>query len=258
VGASNFGKSWSREETVLAYRLYCELPFGQLDHRTQKVIALAQALGRTPNALALKLSNLAHLDPALQARGIRGMGNVSALDRETAATFAQDWDAMIDETSDQWASIFPESDSPSPEEPLPSDVPTDALAIVRIRLKQAFFRRTVIASYELCCVCLVSRPKLLVASHIKPWAISTASERVSPTNGLAMCALHDRAFDRGLLTVTPEFVVRIGAELRDIKAPSPVERAAFEETDGQKIRLPSRFLPDVGLLTFHNERVFTG
>ncbi len=173
------------------------------------------------------------------------MPNVSALDREVASTFAGDWDAIIDETSAQWKLIFPAHEAALETDLLPSDLPTEAWANVKVRLKQSFFRRTVIASYEtLCCVCLVSKPQLLVASHIKPWASSTPSERVSPMNGLAMCALHDRAFDRGLLTVKTDHTVMLGTELRGLSAPSPVEKAAFLDVEGRQIRLPTRFAPD--------------
>jgi hypothetical protein len=251
------GEPWSREETVLAYRLYCELPFGQLDHRHQRVIALANSLGRTPNSVALRLSNLASLDPALQARGIRGMTNASTLDREVASAFARDWDGIVERTSERWLSIYPDEGIPVTVDELSADVPTESRAEVKVRLKQSFFRRTVIASYEtLCCICSVSKAQLLVASHIKPWASSSPSERVSPMNGLAMCALHDRAFDRGLLTVKPDLRVVLGRELRSVSSPSSVERAAFLDLDGGPIRLPTRFKPDPIYLAHHNQHVF--
>ena len=257
MGGSNFGAPWSREETILAYRLYCELPFGQLDHRHARVIALANAIGRTSNSVALKLSNLASLDPSLQARGIRGMANASALDREVASAFADNWDAIVEQTAQRWRVVFPDEGAALAEGLLSADVPTEARAEVTVRLKQSFFRRTVLASYEtLCCICLVSKPQLLVASHIKPWALSSPSERVSPMNGLSMCALHDRAFDRGLLTVTTDLAVMLSNELRSLSAPSSVERAAFIDIDGAPIRLPTRFAPDPAYLTHHNELVF--
>ncbi|WP_407664684.1 HNH endonuclease [Micromonospora tarensis] len=32
---------------------------------------------------------------------------------------------------------------------------------------------------------------MLVASHIKPWRVSTHAERLDPRNGLAACPTHD-------------------------------------------------------------------
>jgi putative restriction endonuclease len=136
---------------MLAYRLYCELPFGRLDHRNPRVQALAVLLGRSPSSVAVKLVNFAHLDPAQQARGIRGMGHVSALDRDVAATFQSNWDSAVEETSRQW--VLPDDD----EVLRVSGQPTEREATVKVRLTQQFFRRAVLAAYDaMCCVCGIS------------------------------------------------------------------------------------------------------
>lgn len=57
----------------MAFNLYCKIPFGQIHMHNPRVIQLAQMLGRSVGSVSLKLSNFARLDPALQARGIRGM-----------------------------------------------------------------------------------------------------------------------------------------------------------------------------------------
>lgn len=66
-------RQWTRDEAMLAYRLYCEIPFGQMHRGNPRVVQLSEVIGRTPSAVAMKLGNFAHLDPALQQRGIRGM-----------------------------------------------------------------------------------------------------------------------------------------------------------------------------------------
>lgn len=48
---------WTKEQLKLAFHLYCQLPFGKLDMRTPEVIKLAGLIGRTPGAVAMKLSN---------------------------------------------------------------------------------------------------------------------------------------------------------------------------------------------------------
>jgi hypothetical protein len=58
------GRTWSRDELVVAMNLYCKLPFGQLHQRNPVIIALAEKLGRTPGSVAMKLCNLASLDPS--------------------------------------------------------------------------------------------------------------------------------------------------------------------------------------------------
>ena len=46
----------------------------------------------------------------------------------------------------------------------------------------------------------IDNKKLLVASHIKPWAICNNVERVDVNNGLLLCANMDKLFDNGLIT----------------------------------------------------------
>ena len=66
-------KNWTREEHILAFNLYCQIPFGSIHMRNPRVIELARLLGRSVGAISYKLSNFARLDPALKARGIRGL-----------------------------------------------------------------------------------------------------------------------------------------------------------------------------------------
>jgi len=53
--------NWTREQLILAFNLYCKLPFGRLHHRNPQIIELAGMIGRTPSAVAWKLSNFASL-----------------------------------------------------------------------------------------------------------------------------------------------------------------------------------------------------
>ena len=55
---------WTRNELIIAFNLYCKIPFGQIDARNPVIIALAEVLGRTPGSLSWKLANFARLDPA--------------------------------------------------------------------------------------------------------------------------------------------------------------------------------------------------
>lgn len=76
-----------------------------------------------------------------------------------------------------------------------------------IRLGQHRFAAQVLSNYDHSCAFCGFAPrsipgnKLLVASHIKPWSVSTDSERLDPRNGIAACPVHDAAFDSGLITV---------------------------------------------------------
>ena len=64
---------WTREELILAFNLYLKLPFGKLHHGNPDIIHLAQIIGRTADAVAMRLSNFASVDPFHQQRGVGGL-----------------------------------------------------------------------------------------------------------------------------------------------------------------------------------------
>ena len=85
---------------------------------------------------------------------------------------------------------------------------------VRVRVNQGFFRSAVLAAYESrCCVTGLSIPQLLNASHIVPWSVDPKN-RTNPQNGLCLNVIHDRAFDNGLLTITPDLKIRVATKLK--------------------------------------------
>jgi len=90
---------WSREQVKLAFNLYCQLPFGKLYKGNKEVIELASLIHRTPSAVAMKLVNIASLDPAITGTGRSGLSNASALDKEVWSEFSNDWDVTIQHPS---------------------------------------------------------------------------------------------------------------------------------------------------------------
>ncbi len=255
-------KSWTADEVKMAIVLYCKLPFGQLHSRNPEVMALAQLLGRSAGSVAMKLCNLASLDPAITTSGRKGLDGASALDREVWAQFAANWDALATEA--EWLLRDKQAAQGIAEvadvEPAP-DVPPDYSAETRRvlteqRIKQNFFRKAVLVSYDhRCCITGIAEPKLLVASHIVPWAADPAN-RLNPANGLCLSALHDRAFDQGLLTLDADYRVLLSRQL--LEHADAATREAFGALDGQPIRLPERFRPDPVLLDWHRQHLFTG
>ena len=70
---SRNGIKWNREETILAYELYCRTPFRRISQNNPEIIKLAELLGRTPGSVGLKMHNLAHYDPELRKRNVSAM-----------------------------------------------------------------------------------------------------------------------------------------------------------------------------------------
>jgi putative restriction endonuclease len=82
-----------------------------------------------------------------------------------------------------------------------------AEATVRRRLHQPVFRQRVLVAYHSqCALCRLRHPELLDAAHIREDA--DGGEPVVP-NGVAMCAIHHRAFDSNVLGIRPDYVVEV-------------------------------------------------
>jgi putative restriction endonuclease len=247
---------WTREELILAINLYCKLPFGKLHSRNPDVIQLAGLIGRTPSAVAFKLVNFASLDPSLQARNIKGASNTGKLDAIIWNEFFQNWEDRAFESEKLLArskSIPLEKVIDLKEEELPKEGKTRQ-AMVKVRVNQNFFRKAVLAAYnDTCCITGIRQRELLVAGHIRPWGLDEAN-RMNPRNGLAMNPLHDKAFENGLLTITPDYRIRISSEL--LKQKEEYVRSYFQQYEGKEIVLPTRFLPQTEFLKYHNEERF--
>lgn len=61
--------AWTRQQLLVAFSLYCQTPFGKLHSRNPEIIKYADLINRTPSALAMKLTNIASLDPAITSTG---------------------------------------------------------------------------------------------------------------------------------------------------------------------------------------------
>ena len=92
------GRDWTRDELIVAFNLYCRIPFGRIHIRNPEIIDLAKVLGRTPSSVSWKLANFARLDPALQKRRIRGATHGSKAEEEVWQEFHQNWDALAFES----------------------------------------------------------------------------------------------------------------------------------------------------------------
>jgi putative restriction endonuclease len=246
---------WTREELLLAINLYCKLPFGKLHQRHPEVIALSKLITRTPGSVAFKLVNFASLDPSLKARGIKGASNASKLDKAVWDEFYSNWDNLF-VLSEELMAI---KKNISIEEL--NEMPADDLLregkererIVKTRLNQYIFRRIVLANYnDMCCITGIDEPGLLIASHILPWSIDL-NNRLNPQNGLALNGLHDRAFELGYLTITPEYKIRISSILKKKKS-IPSIKENFLAYEDKEILLPKKFKPNPLFLKEHNKR----
>jgi putative restriction endonuclease len=247
---------WTREEHILAFNLYCKIPFGQIHMHNPRVIQLARLLGRSVGSVSLKLSNFARLDPALQARGIRGMSHGAKGEVEIWREFAEHPETLAFESERLLAARLGQ-----PIEQV-ADVDTGDLppagrereATVRVRVNQSFFRDRILSAYNFrCCVTGLTVQPLLTASHIIPWA-EDEKNRLNPRNGLCLNALHDRAFDRHLMWIEDDYVIRFSRQLGETAEANNETIRWLTSFDGARLLLPKKFAPDTEFLKRHAEK----
>ena len=248
---------WTRNELILAINLYCKLPFGRLHRTNPEVIHLANLIGRTPSSIAYKLVNFASLDPSLKARGIKGASNSSKLDKKIWDEYYENWEELPFESERLRAQIehksIEELNNINPRM-LPKEGKTRE-RVVKTRVNQSFFRSSILASYNnTCCITGLKIPELLIAGHIKAWSIDKKN-RLNPRNGIAINSLHDKAFECGLLTITPDYKIKISEQIFKEKDQKVIEEY-FLKYDNKEIILPSKFLPDEKFLIHHNNECF--
>jgi len=244
--------NWTRDQLIVAFNLYCRTPFGRIHNRNPEIISLAKAIGRTPSALSWKLANFARLDPTITGRNLLGATHGAKLEQEIWDEFNSDWDRLAFE-SEKLRSQYLKTEA---ELKIPADFPEgrNRLASVMVRVNQNFFRAAVLAAYDSqCCITGLGLSDLLCASHIIPWR-EDPKNRTNPRNGLCLNAIHDRAFDRGLIAINPDLRVEVSPTIRKMKSES-LDKLIFSY-EGSPLKLPKHFQPDPEFLAHHHRTVF--
>ncbi|MCY4448893.1 MAG: HNH endonuclease [Chloroflexi bacterium] len=251
-------RRWTRNELLAALNMYCQLPFGRLHASNPAIIQLAHAMGRSPSALAMKLVNMASLDPRITSTGRTGLQNASSQDRRMWEEMQDDWERFAVEAEQAIAAFGlgeERADGEEGEDTLTrfgEDRPVETTA----RIGQRFFRTAVLSAYNgSCCITGLSFPRLLVASHIVPWS-HDRSNRVNPRNGLLLSALHDKAFDAGMLTINDDMTVRVSRSL--FANADRFFSESISSYNGYSITLPQKFEPHRDFLRYHRENIYVG
>ncbi|MEZ4771599.1 MAG: HNH endonuclease [Bacteroidia bacterium] len=251
---------WTRNELILAFNLYMKLPFGKLDRRTPEVIKLASILGRTSNAVAIRLANFAHVDPYHQKRGIHGMSGGRKQVEPIWNEFIDDKEKLVFESE----RILAEMENQTLEakfEPILSDLKNlkgeTRLREVKVRVNQSFFRQVVVVNYSgKCAISGIDIPDLLVASHIVPWS-KNEEERLNPENGICLSALYDKAFDKGYIGINDKFEILTSSVLKEKENKDYYSRY-FSHLAGTRIMSPQKYNPKKEFLEYHRDCIFRG
>lgn len=249
---------WTREELILALNLYLTLPFGKLHSGTLEIISLANLLNRTPGSIAMRLNNFATVDPFHQQRGIGGLPGGQKQVQPIWDEFIHNRETLLFESEKllakyQGTSLEKKYDAILNEaKELKGE---DKLRLVKTRVNQHAFRKIVLANYNFkCAITGINIPDLLLASHIVPWSANEA-ERLNPENGICLSPLYDRAYDKGLISITIDYKIVLSKKLSSYEKQS-FHLLHFGKLHGQKINLPSKYMPSKVFLEYHMKEVF--
>ena len=128
--------------------------------------------------------------------------------------------------------------------------PTTRQSTVAARVGQDKFREKVIRHWKACAVTGCELTSILKSSHIKPWAVSDALERLDASNGILLSPNLDCLFDAGFISFDDKGGILISATL------DAVSSKALGVTPAMRLKkLNSANLP---YLEYHREHVFRG
>ena len=223
--------NWNREQLIVALNLYWKIPYNKISGSSNSLIQqIASIINRTPAALAYKLMNFTSLDSEKQKIGNKGKTAASSSDKEIWNEYFGKWEKLALDSSAILSVI-----QNKPIEVM-LDLEIDLMfaegiekeRIVKTRVNQSDFRQRILASYnEKCCITGISFTSLLVASHIIPWS-KNKQERLNPRNGVCLNNFHDKAFDKGLITITTDYKIKLSDAILKKSTESNIQKYFIE------------------------------
>jgi len=250
---------WTREQLILAFNLYLTMPFGKMDSRNPEVQRWAPIIGRNANAVAMRLSNFASVDPFHQNRGVKGLDGGKKQVQPIWDEFNHNRENLVFESE----RILAEKEQTTLETKYQKILRgTEGLKgetkrrEVKTRINQNVFRRIVLANYEgKCAITGIDLPELLVAGHIIPWS-KNEEERLNPENGICFSSLYDCAFEEGYIGLTEKLDVIISPALKKKKQKEEYYLKYFASLEGTKLVPALKYQPKKEFLQYHLDMIF--
>lgn len=252
-------KPWERYEYVLVLNLYVKMPFGKMHKGNEDVIKLASLMKRTPDSVAMRLVNFASCDPVLASRDIKGLTGGKEQCQPYWDEFCNNREALTYESE----RILAEIENTTIEKKFSEvfDFCKDLKGVTKVReiqtrINQSVFRQMILSLYNnRCALTGINETDLLLASHIKPWAVDIEN-RLNPKNGICLSALYDRAFDKGLIGFDNQYRMILSRQLKEHCAEEYYQQY-FGCIDGRTLNIPYEdYKPDVTFLEFHMDCIF--
>lgn len=127
---------------------------------------------------------------------------------------------------------------------------TERTTLVKSRIGQGAFKKKLLEKYDSTCIVTgINEKRLLIASHVKPWAVCTNEERVSSENGLLLTPTFDKLFDSGLITFSTEGKIYFSSQLSN----DVIGKLHVAEGDMFNLKMSSELAHN---LQYHQDIVF--
>lgn len=130
--------------------------------------------------------------------------------------------------------------------------PKQRTSLIQSRIGQGQYRERLLEECPFCPFTLVNDERLLIASHIKPWAKSSDKEKVDPKNGFILTPTFDKLFDQGFITFSPSKLLIVSPWI------SPMNQKRLGIYNGKYIdKLPLDSKREV-YMKYHRDHIYKG
>ncbi len=255
--------NWSRDETLLAFRLYF-MNGKKLQKNSPQYVDLANALNRSVGSVKAKIENIEQSNPSFALTGRKGLSHGSKDLPEIWMMFAPD---KIADTLAECDELYLEyyHDDP-PEYPCRSEFIISALNAHRKGLSadlsvnlvagDEIYRTFIKGRWKnMCAITHISHPNLISGYYIRPWVECTTLEKIDPHNGICLNTIHGELFEKYEITVNSDQQIVYSPLLKNT-IPAEIYDAFFEKYEGCKLNFNDfdRYKP---YLNYHNMRFST-
>lgn len=124
--------------------------------------------------------------------------------------------------------------------------------IRKARQGQGIYRERLLDECPYCPITKINDERLLIASHIKPWAVANDRERLDHKNGFMLSPLYDKLFDRGFMTFTEDRKIMLSNWI------SPANKQRLGVKEDQFIQSLPLDDERKKYMEFHRQSVFKG
>ena len=205
----------------------------------------------------MKLGNFGSFDPELKNKNIYGLKNSSKLDKEIWDKYYNNLENLAIDSEQ----ILADYNNVSIEKMLNLNIygnieGKEKEVIIKQRAGQSFFHQTILGIYDYkCCISGLSQSCFLEACHISGWS-KDIGNRLNPTNGICLNLLLHKAFDKYIISITPDY--KLVVNTYKLIAQTKLEKNTIENLflihNNKEINLPDKFKPNRNFLEEHYDK----